>query len=146
MKILEKLLSTNHKTKARFILVGIWNTIFGYFVFVFFDTLFSYILPTRYLAYMFAMTLGQIIAIINAFIFHKYYTFRSKVEGNAVIMEFFRFALTYAFTFLLSLVLLPVFVEVMKLNPKVAGATMIPVITVISYLGHSKYSFRIRQK
>lgn len=92
------------------------------------------------------MTLGQIIAIINAFIFHKYYTFRSKVEGNAVIMEFFRFALTYAFTFLLSLVLLPVFVEVMKLNPKVAGATMIPVITVISYLGHSKYSFRIRQK
>lgn len=135
-----------HGVKFRFILVGIWNTIFGYLIFIVLDILLSHIISTRYVAYMSAMMLGQILAIINAFIFHKFYTFRSGVKGISIIMEFFRFSLTYVFTFLLSLVLLPILVEVMKLDPKLACAVMIPVITFISYLGHSKYSFRIRRK
>ena len=53
------------KLKERFIIVGIWNTVFGYLVFIFFDILFEKIFYKRYIAYMLAMILGQIIAIIN---------------------------------------------------------------------------------
>ena len=126
----------------RFILVGIWNTIFGYLVFILLETLFSIILSPRYVAYMSAMVIGQVIAVINAFIFHKYYTFRSRTKGKDLIKEFFRFTTTYIFTFILSLILLPILVEVFDIPPKIAGAVLILILTVISYLGHSKFSFK----
>lgn len=129
-------------TKFKFILVGIWNTIFGYLVFVAFETLFSLFLSPRYLAYMSAMILGQFIAVINAYIFHKFITFKSSVKGKAIIAEFFRFFMTYLATFLISLFLLPIFVEILKISPKIAGAYITVLVACTSYLGHSKFTFR----
>ena len=134
----------NNKLKLRFILVGIWNTIFGYLVFILLETLFSIILSPRYVAYMSAMVLGQIIAVINAFIFHKYYTFKSHTKGKELIKEFFRFTTTYIFTFILSLILLPILVEIFYIPPKIAGAIIILILTIVSYLGHSRFSFKKR--
>lgn len=131
-----------HQTKWRFLLVGIWNTIFGYSAFVGLDILFTYLFPKRYLAYMSAAILSNILAIINAFIFHKYITFKSKVRGKAIIAEFVRFFSTYLFTMILGLILLPFFVEVMGIDPKISGALLIPVTVIISYFGHSRFSFR----
>jgi hypothetical protein len=37
--------------------------------------------------------------------------------------------------------LLPVFVELFKIEPKIAGAFVIVVCTFISYFGHSWFSF-----
>jgi len=131
-----------HQTKWRFLLVGIWNTIFGYSAFVGLDILFALLFPKRYLAYMSAAILSNILAIINAFIFHKYITFKSKVRGKAIIAEFARFFSTYLFSVILGLILLPVFVEVLGIDPKISGALLIPVTVVISYFGHSRFSFR----
>ncbi|OPY84486.1 MAG: GtrA-like protein [Smithella sp. PtaU1.Bin162] len=131
-----------HQTKWRFLLVGIWNTIFGYSAFVGLDILFTYLFPKRYLAYMSAAILSNILAIINAFIFHKYITFKSKVRGKAIIAEFVRFFSTYLFTMILGLILLPFFVEVLGIDPKISGALLIPVTVIISYFGHSRFSFR----
>lgn len=131
-----------HGMKIRFILVGVWNTIFGYLVFVLLDTFFTHILSTRYFAYMSAMVLGQIIAVLNAFIFHKFYTFRSQTKGKAMINEFFRFSSTYIFTFVLNLVLLPVFVELLLIPPKIAGACIVILLTIVSYFAHLYYSFK----
>ena len=61
--------------KIRFLIVGIWNTIFGYLIFYVLDNFFENIFLERYYAYMLAIVLGHIIATINAFIFHKYVTF-----------------------------------------------------------------------
>ncbi|MEW6668824.1 MAG: GtrA family protein [Thermodesulfobacteriota bacterium] len=131
-----------HETKFRFILVGAWNTIFGYLAFVLLDELLCGLFSNRRLAYMVAMVLANIIAILNAFFFHRTFTFQSRVSGLAVLGELIRFSSTYLFTFLLSLFLLPVFVELLRLSTKVAAALIILVCTVISYLGHSRYSFR----
>jgi putative flippase GtrA len=133
---------TKHQIKVRFIVVGIWNTIFGYLVFVGLDTFFAYIFFRRYVAYMTAMVLSNIIAISNAFIFHKYITFKSPIKGIGIIFEYFKFFTTYIITFCISLVLLPLFVELCNVSPKVAGAFVILVCTVISYFGHSRFSFR----
>ena len=131
-----------HQTKVRFVLVGVWNTIFGYLVFVGLDYLFNLFFSPRYVAYMSAAVLANIIAILNAYIFHKFVTFRSPLRGLAIIPEFMRFFSMYLFSFFLGLVLLPVFVELFHLDPKIAGALLIPITVIISYLGHSRFSFR----
>jgi putative flippase GtrA len=129
--------------KVKFVLVGIWNTIFGYLVFCLLDTLFSYLFLKRYIAYMSAMVLGQILAVVNAYIFHKYITFKSRAKGKEIIQEFIRFNATYVVIFCLSLVLLPFFVEVFHITPKIAAAMVILICTIISYLGHSIFSFKL---
>jgi putative flippase GtrA len=131
-----------HETKFRFVLVGVWNTIFGYLAFVLLDALFSQWFSDRRLAYMVAMVLSNIVAVLNAFVFHKTLTFQSRVRGLAMLGELMRFSSTYLFTFLLSLFLLPAFVEIFGLSTRIAAALVILVCTVISYLGHSRFSFR----
>lgn len=137
-------LLAKHRVKVKFVLVGIWNTIFGYSVFCLLDILFSNLLATRYIAYMSAMVLGQIIAIINAYIFHKYITFKSRVRGREMMLEFFRFSMTYAVIFCLNLILLPIFVEIFNIRPKLSAAMLILMCTAISYLGHSRFSFKAK--
>ena len=132
---------TSLKLKVRFVMVGVWNTIFGYMVFFILDTFFEDIFTKRYFAYMSAMILGQIVATINAFVLHKYVTFKSEVKGKGIIPEFFRFCMTYVFTFSLGLVLLPFFVEIVHLHPRIAAAIVILICTLISYVGHSRFSF-----
>lgn len=122
--------------------MGAWNTLFGYLVFVGLDTGLSYFVSRRYLAYMSAMILGNIIAIVNAYIFHKTITFKSATKGKGIVLEFTRFCMTYLVTFCVSLVLLPLFVEAGGIDPKMAGALVILLCTAISYLGHSRFSFR----
>jgi putative flippase GtrA len=136
------LLLTKHQIKARFVLVGFWNTLLGYGVFILLDTAFARLFAARYIAYMSAMVLSNVVSVLNAFVFHKYVTFRSEARGKLLIIEFLKFSTTYLFTFLLSTVLLPIFVEVFHVLPKVAAAFIIPIGMVASYLGHSRFSFR----
>lgn len=131
-----------HQIKLRFLMVGIWNTFFGYLVFVGFDSLFTPFFSQRYVAYMSAAVFSNILAIINAYIFHKYVTFKSRIKGIGIIFEFFKFSTTYLITFCLSLLILPLFVEILNVTPKIAGALVIFCCTVISYVGHSKFTFR----
>ena len=131
-----------HHVKAKFVAVGIWNTVVGYLVFVALDTAFSHVFTARYNAYMAAMIVANVAAVVNAYIFHKWLTFNSGASGKGMITEFFKFCATYVLIFLLNLGLLPFLVEILKIPPKLAGALLIPICTVISYLGHSRFSFK----
>jgi putative flippase GtrA len=130
-----------HQIKIRFFFIGVWNTIFGYLTYISLDYLLSFVFQKRYLAYMTAAVLSNIIATISGFLFHKHITFKSTIRGKGVIIEFFKFYSTYTVTNILGLVLLPVFVEVFKIDPKISGALLIPVVAIISYFGHSRFSF-----
>jgi len=130
-----------HQIKIRFFVIGVWNTIFGYLVYISLDYLFTFVFQKRYLAYMTAAVLANIIATISAFLFHKHITFKSTVKGKGVIIEFLKFYSMYTVTNILGFALLPFFVEVLKIDPKIAGALLIPVVAIISYFGHSKFSF-----
>lgn len=141
MRISWKQLWSNHQVKIRFFFIGVWNTIFGYLVYISLDYLFALFFQKRYVAYMSAAVLSNIIATISAFLFHKHITFKSTVRGTGVIIEFFKFYSTYTATIILGFALLPFFVEVLKIDPKIAGALLIPVVAIISYFGHSRFSF-----
>ena len=132
----------NHETKVRFILVGIWNTIFSYLVFVTLDYLFNLFFSPRYLAYMLAAVFTNIITVTLAYFLHKHLTFKSKTKGMAAFWEYLRFYTTYLFTTILSLVLLPIFVEYLKFDPKIAAAIIMLLLTVVSFISHSLFSFR----
>lgn len=141
MKISWKQLWLEHQVKIRFLIIGVWNTIFGYLVYVSLDYLFTFVFQKRYLAYMMAAVLSNIIATTSAFLFHKHITFKSTVRGKGVIIEYFKFYSTYTVTNVLGLVLLPFCVEVLKIDPKISGALLIPIVAIISYFGHSRFSF-----
>lgn len=133
-----------HGRLIRFIIVGLWNTLFGYVAFCGFDTVFVHLFPSRTAAYMLASVLSTIVSILNAYIFHKRITFESKAKGWAMIAEFFRFSTTYAITFCIGIISLPLLVEVYGFNPKIAAAIITLFCTIISYIGHLKLSFRIK--
>ncbi len=130
-----------HQVKIRFVFVGMWNTVFGYLAFYLLDTLFTHVFQKRYFAYMSALILAQVLAVVNAYFIHKRITFKSKIKDNGLVREFLRFSLTYAFTFCINLMLLPFFVEILHIIPKISGIILIAITMIISYIGHSKFSF-----
>lgn len=142
MKISLENLWINHQTKWRFLIVGVWNTIFAYLIFVGLDILFAFLFSKRYLAYMLAQLLSNVLGIINAFIFHKYITFKSPVRGKGIVIEFARFFSTCLFSMIMGLILLPFVVEIIGFDPKISRAILIPIIAIINYFGHSRFSFK----
>lgn len=131
-----------NRTQIRYICVGIWNTIFGYFVFFTLNVIFASQCGDSFKSYMPAIVLGNLLAIINAFIFHKYVTFRSSIKGIGILKEFIKFFLTYSASFILSLVLMPVLVEVFHFQPNFSAALIIIICTYFSYYGNLTYSFK----
>jgi len=142
LKISWKQFWSDHQIKIRFFIIGVWNTIFGYLVYITLDYLFTFVFTKRYMAYMTAAVISNVIATTSAFLFHKHITFKSTVRGKGVIIEYIKFYSTYTITTILSFALLPFFVEVLKIDPKLSGALLIPVIAVFSYFGHSRFSFK----
>ena len=134
------------KTEIRFIFVGGWNTVFGYLVFLLFLFLLEKSLSSERQIYVLSITLAHFLSVINSFIAHKIVTFKSKQKGVEVVFEFLRFFNSYIITFLLNLSLISIQVELLSLEPRIAGALSIPFCVVVTYFLLSKYSFRNRNK
>jgi len=94
------------------------------------------------MAYMTAAVLSNVLAITNAYFFHKHITFKSEVRGVRSIYEYLRFSTTYLVTFIFSLILLPILVELFHLAAQLAVALIIISCAIASYLGHSRFSFK----
>jgi putative flippase GtrA len=139
-------LNEKHFQKMKFAAVGVWNGVFGYGIFFLLDKLLSSNLQDRTVAYMTALVLSQIVSVINAYVGHRYFTFKSQAKGRAMIFEFLRFQSTYIGTFLLSFVLLPAFVELGGIPPKISAAIVMIITAIVSYFLHAKISFKSRRK
>ena len=129
------------KTEIRFLLVGSWNTLFGYLVFLLFLFLLEKIFNNERQIYSLSIAFSHLISVINSFIFHKVVTFVSKQKGLEIVYEFRRFFNSYIITFLLNLSLISIQVELLSLNPRIAGAISLPIVTVVTFFLLSKYAF-----
>ena len=133
----------NSDDKIRFLVVGGWNTVFGYLVYVFSYLIYSPILSKIFFAYILAMITSQIISLFHNFFTHKTFTFRSSSKNGELRNEFFRFASVYFALYVVSLILLPILVELVGLHPLVAGIVVIIVIYMFAgFFGHKTYSFK----
>lgn len=127
-----KLLDTIFKKQIyRFVAVGILNTFVGVGAY--------FILLDLNIYYLFSSLIAHIIGVTNSFIWNKKWTFKSN--GN-LLNEFFKFNLVYAVIFVVNLVLLVLFVEKFRFNPKIAGVFALGICAMISFFGHKYWSFK----
>lgn len=127
----------------RYILVGGFNTIFGYGVFALanwsFKGLGSY-------SYMLAFFCSSLISLTVAFLGYKWFVFRTC--GNYIV-EYIRCFAVYSSSMLIGLVGLPILVPILRgllKKPESASYIAAAVLTVVSvafsFLGHKNISFR----
>ena len=130
----------------RYILVGGFNTVFGYGIFALLNWL------TRGLGtynYLYAAILANLIAITVAFLGYKWFVFRTR--GNYLV-EYIRCFGVYGSSALIGLAGLSILVPIIRRNlhdpeqaPYLAAALLTVVTMAFSFFGHKNFSFRGRE-
>jgi putative flippase GtrA len=130
---------------VRYILVGGFNTVFGYGIFALLNWM------TRGLGtynYLYAAILANLIAITVAFLGYKWFVFRTR--GNYLV-EYIRCFGIYGTSALIGLAGLSILVPILRRNlphpeqaPYLAAALLTVVTMVFSFFGHKNISFRPR--
>jgi putative flippase GtrA len=116
-----------------YLLVGGWNTLFGYGIWA----LLQYLLGDQ-LHYLVIVLIAWPIAVLNAYVGYRYVVFRSR---GPILKELPRFSLVYFLTLIANLALLPVALSVLPFNIYVVQGLLLTVVVVCSYLSHRYYSF-----
>jgi putative flippase GtrA len=124
--------------RVRFVLVGGFNTVFGYAMFVAFELLLG-----EHIGYLVSLYGSYLIATIVAFFLHRHFTYRRTGTGN-IFVDFVRFQGVYIVSLLINTAALPLLVEVARIPVLVAQAVIVIVTTLVSYFGHKFFSFRRR--
>ena len=128
---------------GRYLLVGLWNTLFGYGTFALLTATLTPILPY---SYIWASLLSSLLNITVAYFGYKLFVFRTK--GN-YLREWARCVIVYSGGIVFGLIALPMLVFVIQRNtrfvtqaPYIAGAILTSIVVFYSFLGHKKFSFR----
>ena len=128
---------------ARYLMVGAFNTGFGYALFVALNYLFR-----RFGIYgsEMASLLGNIIAITVAFLGYKWFVFRTQ---GSYLREWMRCISVYGVSIAFSLVMLPPLTLLLRrwfgptqTSSNLAAAMLTVVTVAASYFGHKHFSFR----
>lgn len=118
--------------KMRFLLIGGYNTVLSYLIFLLFFELFN-------LNYNLALILQYLISVNISILTMRYYVFRSRKNFTA---EYFKAWGTYLLMLLLNFIWLNVFALYFNIYPAYAQLIYIFVSTVLTYLSHKHFSFR----
>ena len=128
---------------GRYLVVGIWNTAFGYGTFALFTALLDRYVPASYLA---ASLISSLLNITVSFLGYKWFVF--KTRGN-YMKEWARCLVVYSGSIALGLALLPPTVWLVSYltgnpgaAPYMAGALLMAVNVVLSFIGHKSFSFK----
>lgn len=125
----------------RYLMVGAWNTLFGYGLFA----LFTHLLRDVAYGYILAMIAGNLIAITVSFLGYKWFVFRTK--GN-YLREWLKTMTVYGSGMLLNAVLLAPLVGLLRhatrlgdRSPYVAQALLSALVVVLSFFGLKHFTF-----
>jgi putative flippase GtrA len=116
-----------------FVLVGAYNTAFGFAVFAGVHLLF----PD--LHYLIVLLVAHVLSVLNAFVAYRRLVF--KVHGN-VLHDLVRFWTVYLAALGVNAAALPLLVDGLGLDVLVAQALVVFVTALMSYVGHKHFSFR----
>lgn len=127
-----------HKEKVNYLLVGSWNTLFGYLAFVG-----LYLWLGYRINYLVLLLISNVFSITNAYIGYKLLVFKTK--GN-YLREYLRFYLVYGSAILFNFILLPITVELFKITPPIAQGIIMWLTVIFSYFGHKYFSFGVNNR
>ena len=129
INLIKKLLSKYEKF-IKFTIVGFGNlfiSLITYYILVFFS-----------INYQIANIGGFITGSLNGYIWNKIWVFKNSKRSVSSIMKFY---LAYLSTWLLSALLLDVWVEKMKISDKIAPVINVFITTPINYLLNKYWVF-----
>lgn len=129
-----------------YLLVGVWNTLFGYGMYA----LWLFVLTGRVpYPYMLASVLSYVINVTVAFFGYKRFVFRAQ---GSVWRQYVRCHCVYGSTFAVNFLLLPLVVAGLNwllgpapLVPYLAGGLLTLVTVAASFLGHKHFSFALEK-
>ena len=122
--------------KIRYLLVGGYNTAFGYILFVLLLMLFK-----GRIHYLIVLVISHVISVTNAYLAYKFLVF--KTQGYW-LHEFGKFNTVYLGVLAINLVALPAMVELLAIRPAIGQAWFVVITVIVSYLGHKHFSFKGR--
>lgn len=126
--------SSRYREQLLYLVVGGWNTLFGYGIWA----LMQFLLHD-YLHYLVILVISWPFAVTNAYVCFRHFVFHSK---DKVWRELPRFSLVYLFSLVAGLVMLPILVHTLPYNLYVIQALFTVVVVALTYLGHRYFSFR----
>jgi len=115
----------------KFAIIGASNTIIGYGMY--------YILLYLKFHYLAALVISFLLGLINSYFWNKYWVFTSEHHFKR---ELPRFVVVYALTLALNAALLPVFVEILKIDPRIAQLFFLLFLPMLTFLGLKYWGFR----
>ena len=131
-----------YSKQIRFLNAGVFNTIFGYFLFLIALLVMKNFIENERYIYTFSVFISHLFSVILAFFVHKKYTFESNKIGVEACYEFFRFFNSYIFVFISNITLISIQIELLDIKAEIAGAIALPCSVLISYFFLSRYTFR----
>jgi putative flippase GtrA len=128
---------------GRYLLIGAWNTLFGYGTYAALTAAFTPRVPHSYIV---ASIVAAPLNITVSYLGYKWFVF--KTRGN-YWREWMRCIMVYGSAMALGVLALPPVVYLVRLGmgldrsaPYVAGALLTGFNVVYSFLGHKNFSFR----
>jgi len=134
--ILSKNFYSNQKIK--YLLVGFYNTIFGYFVFI--SLFYNFSLTVNY---SLLLAISHIVSVTNNFFLYRAIVFKVKEK---ILRNYLRFQLVYFYIYIINLILLVFLVNTMNWNIYLSQGLIIIITTILSYFLNKNYSFSKKNK
>jgi glycosyltransferase involved in cell wall biosynthesis len=120
--------------RIKYLIVGGWNTLFGYLVFsgIFF-------LLGAKVGSAPVLIASYILGVLNNYWCYKIFVFKSK---GMFVREFPRFAIVYVVVLAVNLVVFPWLTKTLGLNAYVSQAMFSVVVIITTYIVNKRFSFR----
>lgn len=122
------------RKRVLYLMVGGWNTLFGYLAFA----ALYYALSQR-LSYVLIFVLSYAVSTLNAYWGYKLVVFRTP---GRFIREFPRFAIVYVAALGVNLVVFPWLTRTLGLDPYLSQAVFSVALIVTTYIVNKRFSFR----
>jgi putative flippase GtrA len=119
---------------VRYLLVGAWNTVFGYGLFAGLQLALG-----DQVHYLVLLLVATVVSVLQAFVLYRTWVF--AVHGPW-LPDLGRFSLVYVGAFVANLGLLPLLVELAHLPVLLAQAFVVGGTVVASFFAHRSFSFR----
>ncbi len=126
------------KRIGRFLVTGVWNTVFGLLVYTLLYTWLH-----KQVNYLVLMIPANILAITNAYIGYKLFVFKTK---GHILREYFRFYIVYGVSIGMNFVIMFLMVDGLGVHPLISQFFGVAITTACSYIGHRHFSFGSKKK
>ena len=119
--------------KIRFIIIGILNASFAYFLYA----IFLFLLGNGF--HQIALALAWGISSITSFLTHKFFVFNKKGD---FFKQYLKCCSTWIISYFINAILLELFIAILKLNPFISQIIAPAIAGIFTYFMFKKVAFK----